>query len=115
MGEHLTLNGFEIDSANIFKALLSPAARDMLVTFASQQLVAKGHGRTNVAEMLKFLATKFLCSRINTSAEIAWRDYLEPLASRHNVSLMEIQRFNQMCSSIRGYAIRGRNGDKDEE
>ena len=94
--------------------LLSTPAVDILVTFTSQQLVAKGYHRTNAGEMIQFLATKFLRSRINTSPEIAWRDYLEPLARNFRIKLMEMTRFNTMLNNISGYAVCGRSGDHED-
>ena len=71
MERYLLNNGFPVDSTNTFKVLLSTPAVDILVTFTSQQLVAKGYHRTSAGEMIQFLATKFLRSRINTAPEIA--------------------------------------------
>ena len=114
MQNHLSNNGFGVDSVNTFNALLTAPAINILVECTSQELVSKGYERTNANKMLKFLATKFLRSRIHVPSDVAWSDYLEPLAVRYNFQLMEITRFNRLLNSIRGFDIDKRNADNND-
>ena len=114
MQNHLSNNGFGVDFVSTFNALLTAPAINILVECTSQELVSKGYERTNANEMLKFLATKFLQSRIHVQSDVAWSDYLEPLAVRYNFQLMEITRFNRMLNSIRGFDIDKRNADNND-
>eukprot|EP00984_Skeletonema_dohrnii_P027846 scaffold17539_cov76-Skeletonema_dohrnii-CCMP3373.AAC.1 len=108
---HLNQSGREINTTNIITSLVSDATFLNLSNHTSEALVKRGLRRTNPIEMQTFLATKLLRSRFRMSTKMAWTTVLSSIAKANGFELMDMSRYNNILTCIRGYGISNRSGD----
>lgn len=108
---HLRELGLDNNPANTVANLISDEVFAYIAHHTTQQLVKRNLPAVDVYEFKRFYATKLLRSRFNVSSDQAWKEVMEPLATRHGFSLMDMNRFNNILTSIRGYDVTSGTGD----
>ena len=106
----LNESGFTCTSYNIFTHLLSNIALMKIIEYTNQELVIMGHPITTLIEFKQFLGTRWLRSCLRVSSELAFNKMKEA-AKYHGFVLMEMARYKNIHSCIRGFALKGRHKD----
>ena len=95
---HLRELGMDNNPANTVANLISDEVFAYIAHHTTQQLVKRNLPPVDVYEFKRFYATKLLRSRFKVSSDQAWKEVMEPLATRHGFSLMDMNRFNNILT-----------------
>ena len=115
IARHLQSVSLDVNAANTLNYLVSNPVFENISQYTTQQLVSRNLDPMNSLETRRFFATKLLRSRFNLSTKKSWTDIMVPLAEKHNLTLMQYERFNNILTSIRGYDVLSRSGDNGDD
>ena len=110
----LSKKGLPVTSHNILSHLLSDIALLKIIEYTNEELVIMGHPITNLTEFKQFIGTRWLRSRLRVSPTLAFAKMKET-AKFNGFLLMDISRYNNIYACIRGFSMKGRHKDFNDE
>ena len=106
--------GMPLNTYSIFSHLLSDVAILTIVEYTNEQLVINGYAPTNLLEFKMFLGTRWLRSRLRVSPDLAF-EKMKDTAKVSGFILMDLKRYKQIFTCIRGYPLDGRHKNYSDE
>ena len=106
--------GVNTTSDHIFTYLLSDTVLLKIADYTTEVLVMNSHPPLSLHEFKQFIGTRWLRSRYRVSTENVFL-LMKYVAMKNGFALMELQRFNSIYVSIRGFPVQQRSSEDSNQ